>query len=92
MHLLSDRQDSALTAFHKGLELAESIEDHKLQSILAQNLSVAYRETGQYRKAVTYLPQSFKLSKDSSDLSRYYLNLVKIILKNRSIGFYLFIH
>ena len=55
MFLLLGEQDSAFAAFHKGLELAETSGNSELQSLLAQNLSVGYKESGQYAEAEKYL-------------------------------------
>ena len=74
MFLLSAEKDSAFRYFHKGLEIAEIAGNRELQSLLAQNLSVAYRNEKQYDKAETYLNQSFRLNTDSAKLPRYYLN------------------
>jgi tetratricopeptide (TPR) repeat protein len=74
MFLLSAEKDSAFRYFHKGLKIAEIAGNKKLQSLLAQNLSVAYRNEKQYDKAETYLNQSFRLNTDSTKLLRYYLN------------------
>lgn len=78
MYALLDQPDSALLSFHKGLDLAGSEGDHPLQSLLAQNLGVMYKETKQFDKAETYLRQSFRLNADSTKLPRYYLNFAKI--------------
>lgn len=78
MYLLTDKQESSFSALHKGLDLAETSENRELQSLLAQNLSVAYTESEQYSKAVNYLHQSFTLNNDTSELPRYYLNFAKL--------------
>lgn len=81
MFILSGKQDSAFVTFHKGLEIAESIENRELQSLLAQNLSIAYSEIEQYKDAITFLHQSFRLSGNSTDLPRYYLIFSKLYAK-----------
>lgn len=78
MYLSTDKQDSSFVALHTGLELAETSGNRELQSLLAQNLSVAYTESEQYSKAVNYLYQSFTLNNDTSELPRYYLNFAKL--------------
>jgi tetratricopeptide (TPR) repeat protein len=78
MFLLSAEKDSAFRYFHKGLEIAEIAGNRELQSLLAQNLSVAYRNEKQYDKAETYLNQSFRLNSDSAELPRYYLNFARL--------------
>jgi tetratricopeptide (TPR) repeat protein len=81
MCLLLGEQDSAFAAFHKGLELAETSGNSELQSLLTQNLSVAYREAEQYNEAVKYLRQSFILNNDTSELLRYCLNFAELYLQ-----------
>lgn len=78
MYALLDQPDSALLSFHKGLDLAGNDEDLQLQSLLAQNLGVMYKETKQFDKAGTYLHQSFRFNTDSTKLPRYYLNLAEL--------------
>ena len=78
MCLLLGEQDSAFAAFHKGLELAETSGNSELQSLLAQNLSVGYKESGQYAEAEKYLRWSFALEVDSAELPRYYLNFAEL--------------
>lgn len=78
MFLLLQLPDSAFIYFHKGLELAQTIRDENRQSLLAQNLSVAYSEVKQYEEAAIYLRQSFNLNQDSTRLPRYYLNFANM--------------
>jgi DNA-binding HTH domain-containing proteins len=80
MYALLNHMDSAFISFHKGLELAENKGDNKLQGLLAQNLSVVYKETNQFEKAETYLRQSFRLNTDSAKLPRYYLNFALLYI------------
>ena len=78
MYLLLKQPDSAFYYFHKGLKTAKSTGDNKLQSLLAQNLSVAYADAKQYSQAEKYLLYAYQLNEDSTELSRYYLNFAKI--------------
>lgn len=78
MHLLLKQSDSAFYYFHKGLEKAKTSRDNILQSLLAQNLSVAYAGAKQYEQAMKFLLQSYQLNKDSTELPRYYLNFANI--------------
>ena len=78
IYLLLGEQDNAFEDFHKGLELARSAKNNELQSLLAQNLSIAYSEVAQYQEGITYLHQSFYLNEDSTDLPIYYLNFSKL--------------
>lgn len=83
---------SAFAAFHKGLELAEASSDTALQSLLTQNLSVAYMEVEQYEKAESCFRRSFVLSADSSEWPRYYLNFAKLYAgmgQRDSVSFYI---
>lgn len=81
MFFLLKEQDSAFAAFHKGLELAKTSGNNELQCLLAQNLSVGYKEWGQYAKAEKYLRQSFAMEADSTELPRYYLNFAELYLQ-----------
>lgn len=78
MYMLLGKQDSAFSYFHKGFEIAESIDNRVLQSLIAQNLSIAYSELKQYDKASQFLRQSFILNDDSVSLPGYYLNLAEL--------------
>lgn len=78
IYLLLGEQDNAFEDFHKGLELARSTNNNELQSLLAQNLSIAYSEVAQYKEGITYLHQSFYLNEDSTALPLYYLNFSKL--------------
>ena len=78
MFALLGQPDSAFICFQKGLETAENAQDKKLHSLLAQNLSVMYNETGEYEKSEIYLRQSYMLNWDSTKLPRYYLNFAGV--------------
>lgn len=78
MHMFLQQPDSAFLYFHKGLEIAGAAGDKVQQSLLAQNLSVAYTNTRQFDKAETYLRQSYRLNADSTKIPRYYLNFAKL--------------
>ena len=78
MFTLIEEYDSAIVYFQRGLDLADSVDNRTLQSVLAQNISIVYRTTKQYDKAIDYLNQSFYLYNDSSRILRYYLNLTRI--------------
>lgn len=78
MFTLIEEYDSAIVYFQRGLDLADSVDNKTLQSVLAQNISIVYRTTKQYDKAMDYLNQSFNLNNDSSRILRYYLNLSRI--------------
>ena len=78
MYLLSEYEDSAITVLHKGLQLAQSSQNSELQSLLAQNLSIAYSETDQDEEAIKYMQQSYTLNEDSTKIARYYLNFAEL--------------
>ncbi len=78
MHLLLGNVDDALSAFYCGFKLAESANDIVLQSLLTQNLSIAYSEIKQYKQAENYLFKSFVLNQNVEELPRYYLNFAKL--------------
>lgn len=78
MFLLDKNPDSAFFYFQKGLNTAKRTDDKILQSLLAQNIGVAYQETGQYIEAEKYLRQSLQYNPDKKDQTRYYLNLAKL--------------
>lgn len=66
--------DSALIAYRRGLKLAEQTNDKSGQSLLMQNISIAYQEIGNYSEALRYLHKSFELNDNKTELPRYYLN------------------
>ncbi len=78
MYLLKGNEDSAFLSFHKGLDLAILARDSGFQSVLAQNLSVAYKETGAYDKAEEYLRQAFALESNTTESYHIYLNFAKL--------------
>lgn len=78
MYSILQQPDSALKYFHKGLEIAQSAGRNDLQSLLAQNLSVAYTNEKQYENAELYLLKAFSLNSDSARLPRYYLNFARL--------------
>ncbi len=78
MFLLDKNPDSAFFYFQKGLNTAKHTDDKILQSLLAQNIGVAYQETGQYIEAEKYLRQSLQYNPDKKDQTRYYLNFAKL--------------
>lgn len=78
MHLLLGNVDDALSAFYSGFKLAETAKDIVLQSLLTQNLSIAYCEIKQYKQAENYLYKSFVLNQNVEELPRYYLNFAKL--------------
>ena len=78
MFLLDKNPDSAFFYFQKGLNAAKPTNDKILQSLLAQNIGVAYQETGQYDEAERYFRQSFQYNQDKKDQARYYLNFAEL--------------
>lgn len=88
---LLEQRDSAFFALHKGLELAESIKDRELQSLMTQNLSVTYSEEKKYDEAAFYLHKSYDFNNDSLEVLRYYLNFAELYAntgQNDSLLFY----
>ena len=85
MYLLLEKPDSAIVLFNEGLELAQKINDQPLQSLLSQNLGVAYKERKEYDEAEKYLRLSYILENDSLNLPRYYLNFVDLYTKMEKI-------
>ena len=78
MYLLMQQPDSAFYFFHKGLELAEELDNYESIILISQNLNVAYTRDKEYDKAEFYLRQSFNLNRDSTNLPRYYLNFANL--------------
>lgn len=91
MYMLLGNQDSAFVYFHKGLDLAESINSKDLQRLLFQNLSVAYAEIKRYEEAGDFLHKSIELIENEKELPRYYLNFSRLYQKtgkSDSLSFY----
>ena len=78
MYLFLQQPDSAFLYFHRGIEIAETVNDNRLLKLLTQNLSVAYLNTKQFTESEKYLRQSFQLNTDSTEMSRYYLNFAEL--------------
>ena len=78
MFLLDKNPDSAFFYFQKGLNTAKSTNDEILQSLLAQNIGVAYQQTGRYTEAERYFRQSSQYDPDRKDPARNYLNFAKL--------------
>lgn len=78
MFMLLNKPDSALFYFHRGLEIADSLDDIFLQSQLSQNLGVAYKERKLYSQSEKYLQKSFDLNTDTTESARYLLNFAKL--------------
>ena len=85
MFLLDKNPDSAFFYFQKGLNSAKSTNDEILQSLLAQNIGVAYQQTGQYTEAERYFRQSWQYDQDRKDPARYYLNLAKLFAQTEQL-------
>ncbi|SEA05527.1 Tetratricopeptide repeat-containing protein [Porphyromonadaceae bacterium KH3R12] len=91
MFLLDKNPDSAFFYFQKGLNTAKSTNDKILQSLLAQNIGVAYQQTGQYTEAERYFRQSYQYNSDKKDQARYYLNFAELysqMERQDSVAFY----
>ncbi|MEA5062108.1 MAG: hypothetical protein VB074_12380 [Proteiniphilum sp.] len=78
MFLLDKNPDSAFLYFQKGLNVAKPMNDEILQSLLAQNVGVAYQQIGQYDEAERYLRQSYQYNRDKKDQARYHLNFAEL--------------
>ncbi|HHX69984.1 MAG TPA: hypothetical protein GX708_18300, partial [Gallicola sp.] len=78
MFLLDKKADSAFIYFEKGLNIAKRMDNTLLQSLLAQNIGVAYQETKQFNEAEKYFRLSYQYSQESINQTQYYLNLSKV--------------
>ena len=81
MFLLDGKSDSAFVYFHQGLDAAIRSKDNTLQSLLEQNLSVAYQKMGNYEEAEKLLREAFLKNTNPSYFPYYYLNLAKLYTK-----------
>ena len=77
-YLLMDETDSALVVFQRGIELAKEINDRNGESLLMQNISLAYSQKQEYEKALSYIHRSFRINTDSTEIPRYHLNLAQV--------------
>jgi tetratricopeptide (TPR) repeat protein len=88
---LLGKADSALICFKQGVALAKKQKDKSGESLLMQNLSVAYSERKEFALALSALRRSFFLQTDSIELPRYYLNFAELYASlhmNDSASFY----
>ncbi len=77
-YLLMDEADSALTVFQHGIKLAENKKDKNGESLLMQNISLAYSQKQEYKQALRAIQRSFQLNTDSAEILRYYVNFGKL--------------
>jgi tetratricopeptide (TPR) repeat protein len=90
-YLLMRNERQAQVFIEKGLQLARRIKDRAGESLLLQNMSIAYSTQKDYKKALFYLQESYKLNTDSTNLARYYLNFSNLYMqmgKTDSAEFY----
>jgi Bacterial regulatory proteins, luxR family. len=73
-----DEVDSALTVFQRGIKLAEKKKDRNGESLLMQNISLAYSQKQEYKQALRAIQRSFQLNTDSAEILRYYVNFGKL--------------
>ena len=79
--MLQEQNDSAFYYLREGWNMAMKSSDSLSQSLLAQNLGVAYAEVEAYERALYYQRRSFHLNTDTSKVSRYYLSFAEIYLQ-----------
>ena len=77
-YLLMDEVDSALMVFQSGIKLAEKKKDKNGESLLMQNISLAYSQKQEYKQALRAIQYSFQLNTDSAEILRYYVNFGKL--------------
>nr|WP_320037666.1 hypothetical protein [uncultured Bacteroides sp.] len=77
-YLLMDEADSALMVFQRGIKLAEKKKDKNGESLLMQNISLAYSQKQEYKQALRAIQRSFQLNTDSAEILRYYVNFGKL--------------
>ena len=77
-YLLMDEVDSALMVFQRGIKLAEKKQDKNGESLLMQNISLAYSQKQEYKQALRAIQRSFQLNTDSAEILRYYVNFGKL--------------
>jgi len=77
-YLLMNEVDSALMVFQSGIKLAEKKKDKNEESLLMQNISLAYSQKQEYKQALRAIQYSFQLNTDSAEILRYYVNFGKL--------------
>lgn len=77
-YLLMDEVDSALMVFQRGIKLAEKKQDKNGESLLMQNIGLAYSQKQKYKLALRAIQRSFQLNTDSAEILRYYVNFGKL--------------
>lgn len=77
-YLLMDEADSALMVFQRGIKLAEKKKDKNGESLLMQNIGLAYSQKQEYKQALRAIQCSFQLNTDSVEILRYYVNFGKL--------------
>ena len=80
VYMFLRKNDNALTALHKGLELLKRNESSDFLSLLHQNIHLVYRQISDYESAKRHLRQAFALNDDIANLPRYYLNFARLFM------------
>lgn len=78
-YLLKPDADSAIYFYQKGLELARLSNDSLHMADFMQNIGIAYKHTGDFRKAINSFSSSCKFQTNPTDKARLYLNLAEIL-------------
>lgn len=76
--ILENNIDSAYFYYDKCLELIDQVENHAYIAVLLNNLSIAYRTTGEIDKAKMYLEKGLQYPLDNKDKARINYSLAKI--------------
>jgi tetratricopeptide (TPR) repeat protein len=82
--LIKNKTDSAFYYYKESLRLADYYKIPKEQAYARQNISIAYRNTGDYINAKKNLQEALSFQTDSTEQARIFMNLAKIyILENK---------
>jgi predicted negative regulator of RcsB-dependent stress response len=83
--LLENQNDSAFYYYNQALALAETHQLTQEQATVKQSMSIAYRETKNYKYANKTLQDALALSSDSTERARILMNLAQVcLLENQS--------
>ena len=90
--VIQEKTDSAFTYYNDALALADSVKINQLQAVARQGLGVAFRELGNYERAIYFFKQAMLFSLDSLNNAKLAANLARIYElqnKNDSAIYYL---
>jgi tetratricopeptide (TPR) repeat protein len=83
--LMENKIDSAFYYYNQSLNLADYYQIPEVQAYTRQNISIAYRETGNYSHAKKNLLEALSFPVDSIEQARIWMNLAKVYMYENNL-------